>query len=107
MLFRCQICSRVVPPGTRAQRVVCETRDKVYPFRIKVNRYVMKNGKISRDRDQIPIGLDDPGGRGEEIVREALACLECAADPSAADRERRDPSPSSASLPSPAIGLTA
>jgi hypothetical protein len=73
---------RVVPPGTRAQRVALETREKLYPVRKQVNRDVMRNGKIVkvvRGDKQVPVGLDDPGGRGEEIVREALACPACAA----------------------------
>jgi hypothetical protein len=70
---------RVVPPGTRAQHVAREVRARVYPARKGVNRFVMKNGRIVKDEKGIPVGRDDPGGRGGEIVCEALACPACAA----------------------------
>ena len=70
MLFRCQLCIRVVPLGTRAHRVVLATRPKIYPFRAHAMREVDKENKKPKH---------DRGGVGREIVREALACPDCAA----------------------------
>ena len=70
MLFRCQLCMRVVPPGTRAARVVLATRPKVYPFRAHAMREISKEDKKPKH---------NRGGVGREIVREALVCPACAA----------------------------
>jgi len=73
-MFRCDFCGIVVPPRTRCQRIVVETRPKVYPFRDKAFRVVewSKGGRHETWKD-------DPGGRGYETVREGKACPSCAA----------------------------
>jgi len=55
-------------------RVVVETRLKSYRCRPRANRIVRpdKNGK---PKEQL---IDDPGGLGREVVREVVACRECA-----------------------------
>ena len=76
-MFRCQLCSCVVPPRTRARRVVIATRARRYAFRREANvhRYMeMKNGR-PKHKEEL---TDDPGGLGQEIVREIKVCPACA-----------------------------
>jgi len=82
VLFRCQLCLRVVPPGTRAHRVARETRETLYPVRKGVNRFVMKDGKVVKQKDppNRPIGLDDPGGRGRISAHVNANQKECGVD---------------------------
>jgi hypothetical protein len=67
------MCQGVVPPGTPAQRVVVQRRRKVYSFRSRAN-LVIRWERPKRKREH----RDDPGGEGQEIVREVLACPSCA-----------------------------
>jgi hypothetical protein len=69
-MYTCELCKRVVPPKTKAYRIVLETRFRRYPARADVNR-VVKEGKVHY--------TNDPGGQGREIVHEALVCPDCAA----------------------------
>jgi hypothetical protein len=69
-MYRCQICKQVVPAGTKARRVVSETRPRIYPFRMKANRAVRIKDKL--------VYPDDPGGTGWEIAREITVCPACA-----------------------------
>lgn len=69
-MYRCEICHEVVPAKTKAQRVVVETRPRVYPFRKEANRRVWKKSKWEK--------TDNEGGTGFEIVREVIACPSCA-----------------------------
>jgi hypothetical protein len=72
-MYRCQICGRVVPAGTPAQRLVVRTRTVRYPFRSQVNHVVrLVNGKRKSRY------TDDPGGDGSAIVVERIACPQCA-----------------------------
>jgi len=73
-MYRCDLCSRVVSVGIPSHRIVVETRPKRYPHRPKAYRLVRrrKSGKAER------VFVDDPGGVGREIVREAIVCPECA-----------------------------
>ncbi len=78
-MFRCQLCTRVVPPRTPACRLVVASRPKKYPFRPKANlvRYLeFKNGRAKRKEKE----TDDPRGVGHETVREMLVCPNCAND---------------------------
>ena len=68
-MYRCEICGAVVPPAVAAHRVVVATRQTDYPSRHKVNHV-----RIGRKMTHV----DDPGGTGVEIVREALVCAACA-----------------------------
>ena len=71
-MYKCELCRTVVPPRTPARRRVLEARVKEYPYRSKVNRWINPvTGK--------PVWVDDPGGRGREVVREVLVCGPCAA----------------------------
>ena len=73
-MFRCQLCDEVVPPRTAAQRVVVRTRVRKYPFRREVNRLV----RLSEKGKPKETFTDDPGGAGQEVVRELMVCLACA-----------------------------
>lgn len=72
-VFKCQICGHVAPSGTRATKVVLESRAKNYTSRGG------GDGFQRRFRGPRPSRRDyDKGGSGHEIVREALACEACA-----------------------------
>jgi hypothetical protein len=73
-MYRCGICGCGSIPGQRAERVVTEIREKVYPKREGVNRTAYVNG-VEQTRS-----ADDPGGKGWEIVKEVLAHPACAQD---------------------------
>ena len=62
MSYQCQLCKATPPHGTPSVRVVTQTREVEHPYRSRVNRD----------------GSDDKGGRGAQIVREAVVCPECA-----------------------------
>lgn len=68
-MYRCENCQNVVPPNTKAHRVVIETRLKRYPRRERANK-IKEDGKIRH--------IADPGGIGYETVREITVCPECA-----------------------------
>ncbi len=73
-MFQCQLCGAVVPPRTPCHRLVVRTRPVKYPCRREVNRVVrLVKGKR---KERL---TDDPGGSGQTIVREVLACPACAA----------------------------
>ena len=74
-MFRCQVCSRCVPRGTPAHRLVLETRPRDYRYRRAANVVIFLDARGKRKKKLI----DDPGGTGREIVREAIVCPECAA----------------------------
>jgi hypothetical protein len=69
-MYRCHFCGAIVPPRTPALRIAVETRVRHYPTRPKAHP-VRRQNKIE--------WVDDAGGEGVEIVREALACPACAA----------------------------
>ncbi|MHA1951552.1 MAG: hypothetical protein ACW987_17015 [Candidatus Thorarchaeota archaeon] len=74
----------VVPPRNNCKLIVVKTRDKSYPLRSKAHPgYVhdRKTGKLihplrksRKNQDRI----NDPGGRGKEIVAEKALCSKCA-----------------------------
>jgi hypothetical protein len=74
-LFLCSLCGRNAPARTKPVRVVIEKRARVYPPREKAN-VAIRRDKAGRPKKVL---VDDPGGRGLETVREALACAACAA----------------------------
>jgi hypothetical protein len=54
---------------------VVKRRSKEYPYRLRANvRIIRKKGKKKKKEYR-----DDPGGEGEEIVQEVIACRDCAA----------------------------
>lgn len=75
-MFRCQSCETVVPAGTRAQRVVVQTRQKTYEPR--GDRPGSDRGSRFRGRRVKKKRVFDQGGTGTEIVRELLVCPTCA-----------------------------
>jgi hypothetical protein len=68
-MFRCQLCSCVVPPRTPAQRLVLAPRLRRYPARKDASAFRRDGKNHTRD---------DPGGSGSEIVGEVLVCPGCA-----------------------------
>ena len=68
-MFLCELCGEVVPPKTKAERVIVEKRSRSYPSRKNANK--MKRGRKT-------VFATDPGGMGFEIVKEVLACPNCA-----------------------------
>lgn len=73
-MYRCQVCGSVVPPRTPCRRLVVQTRPARYPYRQEVNRVV----RVTPDGKVKEKFTDDPGGAGEETVREVTACPRCA-----------------------------
>jgi hypothetical protein len=69
-MYRCEFCEVNVPPQTPARRIVVETRVVEHPYRKNAIPTVI-NGRHK--------WVDDPGGRGTQIIKEKLACPECAA----------------------------
>ena len=78
-MFRCDLCSSVTGPGTPKNKIVVERRDREYPLRPKVHYVPGSDGGKGK-------WVDDPGGRGHEIVREIDACPGCAAKARAIER---------------------
>ncbi|RMG34686.1 MAG: hypothetical protein D6725_13800 [Planctomycetota bacterium] len=73
-MFRCQICERVAPAGTKAERITVARRSKTYAVRSRpVARRRGRRGSSARK-------IIDKGGEGHEIVQEVIACEDCAAD---------------------------
>jgi hypothetical protein len=68
-MFRCQLCWCAVGPRTAAAHLVVEKRARRYSLRTRANLVVRKHKKHH---------TDDPGGNGQEIVREVLVCPACA-----------------------------
>jgi hypothetical protein len=54
--------------------VVIETRLKPHPIRSRANRVVRPDAS-GKSKEKF---ADDPGGSGWEIVREVIACPDCA-----------------------------
>ena len=68
-MYRCELCKMVQPPRSRSVRVVVEARPAEYPSRPKAQR--LRAGRKNKY-------MDDPGGAGYEIAKEAVACPKCA-----------------------------
>jgi hypothetical protein len=76
-MFRCEVCSCVVPLRTRSRRLVIASRKRDYPYRPKANihRYLDLSSGRPKKKEKL---TDDPGGIGREIVREVKVCPACA-----------------------------
>src|ERR1051326_5467338 len=72
-MYKCEICGHVSPPRTAAHKVILQTRPVFYPARPKVNACWKREG----DRRKF-VRTNDPGGAGQECVREVTACAACA-----------------------------
>ena len=71
-MFRCHLCQFIAPPRTPSYRLVLERRTKKYPYRSKANTFVRTEaGKRKR------FYTDDPGGEGQEVVKEVIVCPKC------------------------------
>lgn len=86
-MYRCELCGTVVPPRSKSQTIVTEKREKAYaPQQRQSGGKGKGKGKGRRRwRD----GGELPGGRGWEIVKEALVCGSCAQRHEAQDQEAR------------------
>jgi hypothetical protein len=71
-MYRCEVCDRVVPANTPCNLIVLETRVVEYPKREDAHWQPPDAGGKGK-------WIDDPGGRGTQIVRELRACPTCAA----------------------------
>lgn len=78
IMFRCQLCSSVVPAGTRSTKIILKTRGKTYGER--GSNPAARGGFGRRGKKPAPKKEFDKGGAGQEIVREAMVCPKCAAD---------------------------
>lgn len=68
-MYKCELCKKVISPNTKAIRIPVETRTRQYPPRQK---------EVSGGRG-LTKTIFVPGGVGSEIVREIVACPDCAA----------------------------
>src|ERR1043166_3112189 len=84
-MFRCDVCGSVAPPRTPCNRIVVETRPAEYAARPRAHWQPPRAGGKGK-------WVDDPGGRGTEIVHELRACDECAAKAAALERRHEPPS---------------
>jgi hypothetical protein len=70
-MYRCEVCGRVVEAGKTAIKRVVATREREYPSRQSSGaRQPKSSGRNQRKKG-------DPGGTGQEIVREQLVCADC------------------------------
>ena len=87
-MFRCELCSSVVPAKIPATLLVLETRSVTYPERRAANPHekgvdrctTCKESKMRHkhlDHD-FRSPSDDPGGAGVEAVRTVRVCPACA-----------------------------
>lgn len=67
-MYICQDCGKNSQLGEKSYPVVVETREHKFPFRSKVHRLV-RDGKVEWH--------DDPGGVGQQIVKEIRVCRDC------------------------------
>ena len=70
-MFRCQICEHLVPPRTRATRLIVDKRQRLYPARKEVHFVPDPEKKTKKKKRK---KKNDPGGTGWEIAREVIAC---------------------------------
>ena len=79
-MYKCSQCKEIVGPKTKCCKVIVQTRSKEYFFRSKVYPgYFHRGGKLvksSKWKDR----RDDPGGVGQEILKEINLCPKCAAE---------------------------
>jgi len=72
-MFKCNICSKVVPPRIACLKRTAQTRAKHYPERAHCTREWREvKGKWKK------VWIPDAGGTGWEIVSEVNCCLDCA-----------------------------
>jgi len=73
-MFICQKCQRQTLAGEPAHTVIVEAHRHVHPFRVYTLRVMRRL-----------IRCQDPGGIGDQIVRELRVCAQCAVAESLAD----------------------
>lgn len=67
-MYKCENCQTIVPPNTKAHRLVVDTRPKDYPWRKYANTF-KSEGKVKHEHDF--------GGVGYETVSEISVCPDC------------------------------
>ncbi len=85
-MYRCDSCGKCPPPKTPCKRVVVEKARFLHPERPRAKKgmIVLKNGKKKM------VWIPDPGGWGDQIVREAKMCPHCASRFEREQREREE-----------------
>jgi hypothetical protein len=78
-MYRCQMCDKVVPSGTRATKLVVATRERTYESRGQDPRERRGARPFRGRRGPRKKKPYDKGGQGTEIVRELSVCPACAA----------------------------
>ena len=83
-MFICQFCNYCTSAGIRARRIVVETQNFIFPERFRAQRPTKgkekrkeKREKERRKGGKVERWNTDPGGTGQQIVREVLACSKC------------------------------
>jgi hypothetical protein len=69
-MYKCQICNKVAPAGSRCTLVVAEQTTHEHPFRGYAHKAKREDGKVEY--------FPDEGGYGPQIKRELKACPNCA-----------------------------
>ena len=65
-MFICGICGFSTRAGEKARRVTVKTHEVIYPFIKNAHEYI--------DREGAHKVKDDPGGRGQAVLKEILVC---------------------------------
>ena len=74
-MFKCEFCRKQVPSGGGCKKVVTAKRMHLHPYRPRVQK---RWGFDKSGRPKLE-WIDDKGGKGYQIVKEAQACADCAA----------------------------
>lgn len=72
-MYRCDLCGSVVSANTPCNRITVETREVDYPRRERAH-WNAPQPPATKGK-----WVEDPGGHGTAIVREANACPDCVA----------------------------
>ena len=70
MSFRCEVCGKIAPVGTRCTMIPVQKREIIHPFRDGAGKVKREDGKWEY--------LADEGGRGSQTAKEIKACVICA-----------------------------
>ncbi len=68
-MYLCENCHQGISATIPSHLITTQTRQKTYPFRTKANHYKDSEGKRKIS--------DDPGGNGQEIVKQQRVCPDC------------------------------
>lgn len=71
-MYRCDLCKKVVPPNSNCKKIPI-TEMRTHPFRARVQKRLT----IDKTGKKKPEWIDDPGGRGPQIIQEIKCCHDC------------------------------